>query len=296
MFKDLKEKILEGGFTILHFLMLAGIALYFLWVPYLMLTDNVTMDGNKYPVLSVFYILAVTCWTVICIFKKVWPFVIFVVVTVILSGIDLTKLMSEPSTVFNVNLIMITALPLYVLVVFFTEKSKGPRLFMLFTLLFMVLFGLYKAHYLGVDVSDSHELRWSLIRFAALFGSLLPLLVSTLVLSSMTGSYRVDARGYYIFVLILVFELMPISYNTNILTSLVYLLVYAAVTLCMISRLDDMDYLDVVDKYLGNKNRSISQIMRNALFSPKSLRIIAVSLVSGLSLVLISNLIINNIL
>lgn len=301
MFKKLKvsngvKMIIEDVQEILYYIALVGMALFFLWTPYAMLADNLSMDMNDYPVLSVFYGLAIFCWTIVFLLKRMWLPVIFIVVTAIFSGIEIMDLIDKQTTVLSANMIMLSAMLLFILLFVMFKASKGSKLVWVFTLLFMVLFGLYKAYYLDVDILYSDDLSWSLIRFALLFCSLLPLLLSSFVISAITGSVRADAFGFYVFVLILVFESMPISYNTNLFTSLAYLLIYAAVTACMIERNNNLEGFDAVAKAFGDKKYTVFQIIGKSLSSPMALRIITISLVSGLSFVLISNLIVNNLL
>ena len=280
----------------LYYIALVGMALFFLWTPYAMLADKLSMDMNEYPVLSVFYGLAIFCWTIVFLLKRMWYPLIFIVVTVIFSSIEILDLIDKQTTVFTANIIMLSAMVLFVLLFVMFKASKGSKLVWMFTLLFMVLFGLYKAYYLDVDIHDSDELSWSLTRFALLFCSLLPLLLSSLVISAITGSVKADTLGFYIFVLILVFESMPISYSTNLFTSLAYVLIYVAVIVCMIERYYQLEGFDAVAKAFGDKKCTVFQIIGKSLCSSMALRIITISLVLGLSFVWISNLIINNLL
>ena len=109
----------------LYYIALVGMALFFLWTPYAMLADKLSMDMNEYPVLSVFYGLAIFCWTIVFLLKRMWYPLIFIVVTVIFSSIEILDLIDKQTTVFTANIIMLSAMLLFVLLFVMFKASKG---------------------------------------------------------------------------------------------------------------------------------------------------------------------------
>lgn len=295
----------EKALRILSKTTIAGMLFFFLWIPVLLLQDTIFFDEKDYPYLSVLIIVPFFLWGIVCLVKKLWiPGIalLYCGMSQIHNESYLNRFIESSSDVLIISSVCIAITILAVFLYTRDEyQNKIYKLWLFGFVTFMLFFSIFRTIYFpSYNDIFSENLSWVLVRYLALFTSILPLLIVAVIASHIHQSVKPHTFIFYALSVLLIFESLPINYGESFIAAIVYLAGYTFIGFCTLVQfgfvLTQDHYLEVGECLNESNIRNFASKSLQILLTPLACRIILTLFVTGFIFTVASFFIIHSIL